>query len=83
MTAVAHSHPVGEACKGSDYPVPWEKSWASEFSNFLRFGEGSTQAARRQQELGVSRQEGKTGVFLPGSLRFMKQEKIQTQVKSG
>lgn len=83
MASVAHSHPVGKAPKGGNYPVPWEKNWAGEFPNSLLFKRGGTQEARRQWELGGQQARGRDGGFLPGSLGSMKQEKALTRVKSG
>lgn len=83
VAAVAHSHLVGKASKRSDCPVSCEKSGAGEFPHFVQFGQGGTQTATSQWESGVSRQQGKTGGFLPVSLGSMKQEKPLTRVKSG
>lgn len=45
-----------------------------ELPSFLQFGEGGTQAARRQQELGVSKQEGEKG-FFPRSIKIYEAKK--------
>lgn len=72
-----------KASKGGGHPVPQDKSCAGELPSFLQFGEGGAQAAGRQQELGVSKQEGEKGVFFLGALGSMKQRKTLMWVNSG